>query len=282
MKSQMLKEKMFFVLTLFIILMTIVSNLMFIYGLWKTNKVLSFIQKLFIYLSIIDLLVGCVPGSMYAVYILNGSSCMYMSITMSLGLCFAILDCFTLFTISLLRLIAIRRPLKLIHYKKFMLSLMFEAIAAFSIAGASLYIYLTGNDVSEFTHIIYLYGSTLFIFNISTIICILLCLHSIQKDRNHRNLAMSTQQNLQKNRRSIITLMIIASVFMALTMVQGVTSYLIRKGLNSLQSFSSNMNSLSMIDLTVISTMLNAALNSFIYMCRSKKLRRFYVNLIKK
>ena len=92
---------------------------------------------------------------------------------------------------------------------------------------------------------------------------------------------MSNQQQLQKHRQSVMTLLIIASVFMVLTMFEGIALYILRNGLNHVKSLSRNMNSMSMTDLTFISTMLNAALNSFICICRSKKLRQFYAHLIK-
>ena len=57
-----------------LILFILFSNTIFIYGLRKTNKTLTYVQKLFIYLSCIDILGACVPSLMYSVYILNGSS----------------------------------------------------------------------------------------------------------------------------------------------------------------------------------------------------------------
>ena len=182
----------------------------------------------------------------------------------------------------MLRLIAILRPFQSIKYKKIILFLVFEAMISFSIAAASFHMYMRGNNLSSFTHIVYLISSGIFVFNFSTILCILICLHTIKKRNNWRTLTMSNQRQLQKHRKSVITLMIIASVFMTLTLTEGIALYLIRIELeNGFKSFSSNMNTMSMVDLTVISTMLNAALNSFIYLCRSKKLRRFYTNLLK-
>lgn len=280
-KSKMLKEKIFFIISICIIVLTMLSNLTFIYGLWKTNKVLSFVQRLFIYLSFSDLLVGCVPGFMYAVYILNGSSCFYMSITMALGVCFVILDSSTLFTISMLRLLAILRPFKQVNYKKIVLFLVFEAMISSVIAGASFFMYERSDNISGFTDIVYLISSVLLGFNVATILCILVCLYSIRKNYR-RSQTMSNKIQIRKQRKSVVTLMIIASVFMCLTMAEGIALYIIRIELeNGFHSFSKNMNTLSMVDLTVISTMLNAALNSFICICRSKKLKRFYANCVK-
>jgi len=100
-----------FVVGLVVTVFVFVSNTMLIYGLYKTNKKLSLIKKLFIYLSIIDIVTSCIEVITFIVefYSENISCTVALAIISILyglnGISFELL-----FNISVLRYLSIIRP----------------------------------------------------------------------------------------------------------------------------------------------------------------------------
>ena len=91
----------------------ICSNTLMIHGLIKTNRKLNFVQKLFVYLSSIDLFAGVVLMPTLIYYQLVGLTCLYMTLMMCLVGALAAGDSSIVLIISTLRLQAIiTNPLK--------------------------------------------------------------------------------------------------------------------------------------------------------------------------
>jgi len=273
----------YFGFSMVLILFISSANAIFIYGLIKTNKTLSYIQKLFIYLSCVDILIACVPIPMYAVYILNGCSCLFMGLTLSFGAMLLISDAAVLFTISLLRFYSIAYPLKRIKYKLVTVFVIIESLSSIMIGGEIFHIYWTGNTLSDFEEVVYLFGSALLGFNTLTIFCISICLWVLKKRSNLTGSDTFDMIQIQQHKRSTITLLIMALLMTVLLFIQGAgyvtLSMNIGRALTNIEDY---IATLKVSDITVICSKLNPGLNSVIYICRCKKLKRFYWRMVKR
>jgi len=269
-----------------VILFTISSNAVFIYGLKKTNKTLSYIQKLFIYLSCVDILPACVPVPMFAVYFLNGSSCLYMSIMMSFGTAFLITDSAILFTISLLRFYSIANPLKRINYELVTISVILESLLSIIIAGKVFFNYRTANTISDLEEVMYLSGVVILSINTLTIFCVSFCFAVIKRKTNligtDTNIQTFDRIQIQQHKRSTISLLIMALLMTMLMAVQGIGYViLIIRTRMGLVSFEKYIFTLNVTDILVLCCTLNPGLNSMIYIGRCKKLKQFYWKMVK-
>ena len=258
----------------------LLSNTIFIYGLRKTNKTLTYVQKLFIFLSCIDILIACVPSSMYSVYILYGSSCFFLALTMGFGSMFLLADSAVLFTISLLRLYAIVSPLKRINYSFVTLFVIIGSLSSIAIAGEISYVYWTAVILADFEKVVHISGAGLLGLNILTILCICICFLVIKKkSRLIGNNTVLTFDRIQmrQHKKSTITLLIMALVMIGLMFIQVAIFIVLQKRLRSrLTNFEQYFYTLREADVTVLCNKINPGLNSVIYICRSKKLKTFY------
>ena len=89
---------------------------------------------------------ACVPSLMYSVYILNGSSCFIMGLTIGFGSMFLLTDSSVLFTISMVRfrLYAIVNPLKRINFKFVTIFMLIGSLSNIVIAREIVTVYWTG------------------------------------------------------------------------------------------------------------------------------------------
>ena len=98
--------------TCVLVVFVVITNSMFILGLLKTNKQnLTLAQKLFIYMSAVDLFNGMLAMPSLAFFSLNGISCLVMSFMVGFTAFTALSSSSTLATISVMKLQAIIYPL---------------------------------------------------------------------------------------------------------------------------------------------------------------------------
>jgi len=248
----------------------ILANSIFIYGLLATNKTLSYVQKLFVYQSCIDLLVGLIPIPIQIVYIFKGLSCVFMSTLMAFGCILLTNDSLIFLTISLLRFFAITKPLKSINYKMVTIYVVCQQLASFLITCYVFYVYLTSTTLAQYKEIWYVPIPFQIIINSITVMFVMICLQFVKRGN-------SSTIHHQRHSKSIKTLLIIGLTMLVLIIAQSTTYVVLFQHFKkSLASYKELESIVKWIDIAVISTTLGPGLNSVIYISRSKKLRRFY------
>ena len=222
---------------------------------------------------------------MYAVYIFNGFSCFWMSITLAFGITLVIGDSLVLLTISLLRFYSIAFPLKCINYKLVTTLVILQSLLSMVIGGKVFHIYLTGHTSADFEVVIYIAGPVVFMINTLTILCISFSFLVIKKKRKlngNTNVPTIDRIRIQQQKKSAVTLLMMVSLLMFLMFIQ-ITGYtiLIVKVKLDLVKLEEYIYLLRFIDIAVLCSMLNPGLNCTIYICRCKKLKRLYWSILK-
>ena len=135
--------------TCVLVVFVVITNSMFILGLVKTNKQnLTLAQKLFIYMSAVDLFNGMLAMPSLAFFSLNGISCLVMSFMVGFTAFTALSSSSTLATISVMKLQAIIYPFAVPNKIWLMISIIFQFLLSSSLAIILFENYLHANSLS--------------------------------------------------------------------------------------------------------------------------------------
>ena len=161
--------------------LNIVSNTCYIYGLIKTNSKLTCIQKLFVYLTLIDLLAGLVVLPMLAVGQFYGMSCPFMVTFIALNGFVYVNDASTTVIIAALRFHAIIRPFNEGRHRVVPLLLGIQTLYSLGFVTAWVWVFSYGATLVNIRKMSA--PSTLFVFatSITTLVCIFMSLREIRK-----------------------------------------------------------------------------------------------------
>jgi len=120
-----------------VIAFSVISNILLIYCLYKDRRPLSITKKLFIYLSIVDLLTALVmeTGKVYVVYAPEDTPCQFPNLVHGFGNFLNTYSIIIFGTISVLRCISIKKPLLRIKNRIVYIILLMAAVISISIGG---------------------------------------------------------------------------------------------------------------------------------------------------
>ena len=256
----------------------ICSNVILIYGLIKANTKLNFVQKLFVYLSCIDLTAGMVIIPILIYYQLVGLTCLYMTLMMCLVGAVVVGDSSIVLTISILRLQAIKYPLehKVGVVKKCIL--LVSQIFLLVIVSVAFYItYYIKGTIEVFQLIGYLSNGVVSSFTIGILACVLYTLVEIRKHK--KNDSNVLHQSMFKNhKKSAGSLLIIGCFMLFFIVVQVPSFYIIHtllrgSGVLSGETFRTTKR---VVDISILINLLNTIINSIVILGRSRRIKRYY------
>ena len=254
-------------------ILALLSNVLLIFGMWKTNQKLKISQKLFIYLSII----GIISNTNHFVrtwiqvfidadsYFLTVQLLDYNSVTFSLSV--------LIFTIiSYIRYFTIKHPIHPTSGGK-----VFGLVVAASLCRVFMIVFTTIDYshffiktlliVVEFLVLVLMYANV--VLNVKSFLGL--------RQRTHRNQpnAISTpnQRSQARKRRSVLTLLIITFVYFITSLPLFVLEF------QNLVKPPSRLLNFSLLELGVTLWLLNTGINSTVYIRRTKKLRHYYHRL---
>ena len=268
----------FVIFCVFFAVLNIGANSVLIHGLRKTNKKLNFVQNLFIYLSCTDMLAGVVLMPTLIYYQLFGMTCLYMTMMMCVVAITALGDATIVLVISILRLQAIRDPLKqIIGLRKKCFTIITQVVCTMM---GSLMFYLTfyvRGTIEDFQLIGYLANAMITSLTLAVLICVLATLVEIKKrKRNSSNIFDKSM--LVNHRKSAGSLLIIGSLMMFFIVVQIPNFYTLHMLLRAQELLSGETfrTTKRVTDITIILNLLNTSINSIVIVGRSEKMKRFY------
>ena len=274
-------------LTVFpIIIFSFLSNIMLIFGIFKSKKdnnitSLSLAKKMFIFLSVLDILVG-MSGLVTTVSTFYQNELLYKA-AMVTSLTFQDMGCFVFTAISVLRFIKIVKPFAQLSFHKIA---WFLVIGFFKSIGIGIG-FMIVNQIAQ-SGIIHLFMGFVFIINILLILCINMysywSLKKQAKCRANVNAAVRTNSHSKhqvhrgKNKdKAIITLLIITFFYVVCVVPMSINSVWIGLSLTGYIDSSRTVDYSYLI--TYMLMFLNGALNSMIYTLRTKEIRSVYTDL---
>ena len=135
--------------TCVLVVFVVVTNSMFILGLVKTNKRnMTLGQKLFIYMSSVDLLNGLSAMPYLAVFSLSGISCLAMSFMVAFTTFTVLSSASTLALISVIRLRSIMDPFNPRNGKRLTILVIVQGVVSIGFAGIIFKSYLHASSLS--------------------------------------------------------------------------------------------------------------------------------------
>ena len=204
-------ELYFGIVCIILAVLNITSNSCYIHGLRRTNHKLSHIQKLFIYLSAVDLIGGCCVWPMIAIGQFYGQECLYMSIVQSLNASVTFHNGTTTCMISVLRYKAIHRPMNKSRGKnicKIVAVQNFLLLAIFCYVGYIHYFSMTEHSLKNMGLVTLVLISTI---DITILVFLLMALNTIRQKAKDSRLSVNIQRRLKRQKKSANTLLIITA-----------------------------------------------------------------------
>ena len=258
-------------------------NSLLIHGLFKTHRRLSFVQKLFVYLSSMDLLAGIVLMPTLIYYQMVGLTCLYMTFMMCGVMFVACGDATIVLIISILRFQAIRDPFQrgISSKKKYLLiitQLLFIMIGPI----AFYWTYYVKGTIEDFQFIGYLSNGLMSSLTLAILLCVLFTLLEIR--RHNKDSKIIHESMLKSHKKSAKSLLIIGCLmlfFMAIQIPNFYTLHVLLRGAGVL-SGKTFRTTKRMVDVTVILNLLNTSMNSIVILSRSKKMKSYYRNTFRK
>ena len=274
-------ELYFGIVCIILAVLNIVSNSCFIYGLRKTNRTLSHVQKLFIYLSATDLNGGCCVLLLIAIGQFHGSKCLHMSIALSLTASVAFHNGTTTAMISALRYKAIRKPMNKSRGKDIFKMVAVQNVFSFAIFCSVAYIFnfrMTDHDLKNLGAA---FLPAILGWNIAILVFLLLTLNTIRRKTKDSELSVNVKRRLKRQKKSTNTLLIIATFsFICLFLQSGSFAYVLLqlKDVLGPGQMQGALTAIRTFDISVISMLLTTIFNSMLFALRSKEIRSFYID----
>ena len=256
-------------------ILNIGSNLLLAHALIKTNRKLNFVQRLFVYLSFIDLVAGVVLMPAMTYYLLFGLHCLRMTLMFCVIAYVAVADATVVLVISVLRLQAIQNPFKHIGLNKKCGMLIGHILVSMMGPPAFYIIYYIKGSIQDFQVIGYLTNGMMSSLTLVILSIVGFTLYEIRKRKRKDLLQVSMLKNHKKSAGSLL---IIGCLMLFFIVVQVPNYYILHTllkgaGVLSGETFRTTKR---VADLTVILNLLNTSMNSIVILCRSKKMKRYY------
>ena len=259
--------------SLFVICET--SNVLLLIALFKSKKKLSLINKLFIYLTCIDITSFLIYAAVYICYEINASN--FQMIMVMLSPIVQILGIFTFCTISVFRYWSLKRPLLHINTKTIYKVLGVELVLVIVLsAGLIMILKLTERFIVPVRNIsLSIISSTMiFIVTVNTMSYVRLRKESKKKrttetqytsENNIDEMNAGMMKSKKRKRKAVKTLMIITFFYVVCSL-----PFTIDTGIGAFNNTA---------DKNILYTvwMSNSGINAIIYLLRTKELRQYYI-----
>ena len=264
-----------FICTIMAIIFIIATSSMLIYGLVKTNKLLSITSKIFIYISICDLVNGFIVIPIQLLNMALKLPCLLAVTQDILHVIIISMSLYTLITLTVLRYIAINNPLRKIKNRTVHIVLFIGLML--SIANASAYFY-----TSHKQELLILMGILLFLIAviIMTFLMVSISLNIILR-RSLRKRSCAIKKSIRSKMHMVskekatttllILLVVILICYLPTVIATGYTAYHI---LAKNENYYLVWHRSARWSTYVYS--LASGFNSLVYMLRTKSIRKFY------
>ena len=247
------------------------SSIMLIYALLKTNTVCRMTTKIFIYLSSCDLLTGLFTVPLQIVSITMGSNvpCVIVGMQAFFNAFGPIASMCAIFTLTVMRYLAIKKPLKKIDNQTIFFALFLQIVL--SLLLSTIYTYLSLSPYITVAMGIYLLVTALFVFVFITIVVILnIIVHlalKVKKDDSSRVRTESVIRNVHQ--REATNMLLILSILLLVCYFPNAVSFSVI-GYNIIIN-NSQKNSFyrEYTPWTHYLVLLNSGFNSFAYIQRN-------------
>ena len=262
----------FYAATLIFVLTT---NLMLIYGFYKTSRPFTIITKLFIYLSVVDIIYTIIA---IKVYIFSRTEFvnhkLFPALAMALLISIFVLEMLIFWTISSLRFLSIYKPMYRVKSAKVYIVLLIELLSSFLIAIAILWIYNLTIQVITITLIVSVVLQLVMLFmnlilNMSSLI--ILTRSTNMKTQQKGDCVLANQMSIMRKKKALNTLLLIILVHLICT-IPLTLLYIDPRYIMKL--FQNKFNVFGFCQCLQISSF---GFNSFIIILRTKNLRQFYI-----
>ena len=258
----------------------ICANFALIFGLKKTNKKLKISQKLYIYLSVTDLLIGAVCLPFYLIVnITKKRSCRTDNLAMLFSNYSYNIGIGTFILISYLRNLAIRKPLNKPSWKKIILFLSLWNIFVCAFSG---FRYISSNPLNDswtLYKIRYLQLGMIIFFEIASILWIN---YWSSRILSRPNFIDFDKQRARRNKSAVIVLSLISITYAIFTLPLGL--YYITLGTVYFDSRKENTQIFlhSLAAFFHFPLFLSSGMNAVIYIMKDKAIKRYYYELFRK
>lgn len=261
----------------------ITSNILMIHGLIKTNRKINFVQKLFVYLSCVDLIAGFVLMPVLIYYQMVGLTCLNMTLMMCLVGVVAAGDSSIVLAISILRLQAIRDPLKhKVGVIKRCIVLTTQVLVMVIVAIVFYICYYVIGTIEAFQNIGYIANGVISSLTIAVLFCVVLTLVEVRKHKSADS-GIVHKSMLKNHKKSAGSLLIIGCLMLFFTVVQVPNFYTLHTLLRGSEVLSgeSFRTTKRVVDITILINLLNTTINSIVIVSRSRKMKRYYLQTIR-
>ena len=256
-----------------IFLFILISNLVLIYGFHKTSRPFTIVTKLFIYLSIMEIIFGSTTFFYCVQSFLNiDFPCFVELALLDIMQFFYFIEIFIFGTISFLRYWSIRKPLHTVGIRSILIALAIETIVCAMLAITSFLITKLNADPKT---MITLYCLTPVFNLIATLFIVCVNILSYKKLKSSKNDSVLSEnlQSIQRRKRNskAITCLLIITAFYVICLLPViiVSTFII------IESFHHN-SGLYLMMCAQLLYFSNSGINSMIIICRTKNLRMFY------
>lgn len=254
-----------------------ISNILLIHGLRKTKRTFTTTTKLFIFLSSSDLVTGLITCPLQIFMIILGarSTCYQVGIQAFFNAFTPLLSMFTLLTISILRCNSMQSPLKRMKEKHVFMWLLFGACIA-------LLLTIWYIDTSQKPEVTMSLGIFLIVV---TALCVLVNGASVAIN-TFLHFSLSKKRPIRKNstvsrasqRNATNTLLLLSLILVLCYFPNGVAFGIIGYhviGQNTVKSVYRDY-----VPWAHIPMVLNAGINSFVYIVRNRRIKQHYSDII--
>ena len=253
----------FYIVTYIFILIT---NLMLVYGFYKTSRPFTIVTKLFIYLSVVDIAAMSVMVTVHIVFfsMLLPKEALVLSVFL--------LDMLIVCTISFLRFLSIYKPMYRAKTRKVYIALVFEFLISFLVA-IIIWIHNKITNKQTFNLIISIAMQlgiilTNVLLNITSLIILRRSTNS--KAQQKGDSVLGNQMVIKRKRKALNTLLLI-------TVVQLVCTLPLTLSLFSVETFlNGQFGQFNMFGFCQCLQISSFGFNSIIIVMRTKNLRQFY------
>ena len=251
------------------------SNLMLIYGLYKTSRPFTIVTKLFIYLSLTDIVLNLVIILYTTSALLYSMSCLAVYLTFTFMQLAYLLGIFIFATISFLRYWSIKKPLHSIETRHLVIALIAQCIVSGLIGAGFLALFNFRVSYEQMTKVNYSIPISQFLAVSFVLIVNTMSYKKLKSMKRMSGFSADNAENTSTQRRKILSeanicLLYITAFYILCPAPLFVITWF---GLERLLEYSWGFY---LFMATHIFYMSNGGFNSMIVIIRTKNLREFY------
>ena len=255
------------------IVFILTSNLMLIYGFYKTSRSLTIVTKLFIYLSKTDITFILVMVVLFFVKKSGLNPRLFNALTNGLLYSIFIMDMLIFWTISFLRFLSIYKPMHRVKTRRIHIALLVDFLISFLAANT---IFWTFNlidsarvqSIKIVLAIIILFGAILVNLALHVASLIILRRSTSSKANQKGHNVLANQRVIRRNKKALNTLLLITVVQLFCLIPQPIIVII-----SEILKINTKFNVIGFCQCLLASSF---GFNSMIVILRTKKLRELY------